>query len=108
MGKALGANHCEPGFLSDTVSASASQNFSSEAGRRERYVGVLTRTVFDNYSIAPVLLGGLAFSKQAARFLGPHAPFDDPAWIFEPKLDRFRALAYIDGGSARLVSRSGN
>ena len=37
-----------------------------------------------------------------------HAPFDDPDWIFEPKLDGFRAVAYVDGGAARLVSRNGN
>jgi len=37
-----------------------------------------------------------------------HAPFDHPNWIFEPKLDGFRALAYIASGSCRLVSRKGN
>jgi ATP-dependent DNA ligase len=26
-------------------------------------------------------------------------------WIFEPKLDGFRALAYIEAGECRLVSR---
>jgi bifunctional non-homologous end joining protein LigD len=37
-----------------------------------------------------------------------NAPFDHPDWIFEPKLDGFRALAYVTGGTARLVSRNGN
>jgi bifunctional non-homologous end joining protein LigD len=37
-----------------------------------------------------------------------HAPFYHPDWIFEPKLDGFRALAYIECGTARLVSRNGN
>jgi ATP-dependent DNA ligase len=37
-----------------------------------------------------------------------HAPFDHPDWIFEPKLDGFRALAYVEHGAARLVSRNGN
>jgi bifunctional non-homologous end joining protein LigD len=31
--------------------------------------------------------------------------FDHPEWIFEPKLDGFRALAYVDAGECRLVSR---
>jgi bifunctional non-homologous end joining protein LigD len=35
-------------------------------------------------------------------------PFDSPDWIFELKYDGFRALAYIERGSARLVSRNGN
>ena len=32
-------------------------------------------------------------------------PFDHPDWFFELKYDGFRALAYIDGGGARLVSK---
>jgi ATP-dependent DNA ligase len=36
------------------------------------------------------------------------APFDHQDWIFELKYDGWRALAYIAGGSCRLVSRNGN
>ena len=32
-------------------------------------------------------------------------PFDHPDWFFELKYDGFRALAYVDGGGAKLVSR---
>jgi bifunctional non-homologous end joining protein LigD len=35
-------------------------------------------------------------------------PFDHPDWIFEIKHDGFRAIAYVEQGSARLVSRKGN
>jgi bifunctional non-homologous end joining protein LigD len=35
------------------------------------------------------------------------APFDDPQWIFERKLDGVRALAFRDGADVRLVSRTG-
>ncbi len=35
-------------------------------------------------------------------------PFDDPAWLWELKLDGFRALAYIDKGECRLFSRNGH
>ena len=38
-----------------------------------------------------------------ARF---DAPFEHPDWIFEPKLDGFRALAYVEDGACRLVSRN--
>lgn len=31
----------------------------------------------------------------------------DPAYIYEPKLDGYRALAYIDNGDVRLISRRG-
>ena len=36
------------------------------------------------------------------------APFDDRDWVFELKLDGYRALAFIDRVSARLISRTGN
>jgi bifunctional non-homologous end joining protein LigD len=35
------------------------------------------------------------------------AAFDDPEWIFELKLDGYRALAFVDRQSARLTSRRG-
>src|SRR5690348_12861421 len=35
-------------------------------------------------------------------------PFDHPAWIFEPKLDGFRALVHVDSRACRLISRNGN
>src|SRR5690349_13636231 len=34
--------------------------------------------------------------------------FDHPDWIFEPKLDGFRALAHIENGTCRLISRNRN
>jgi bifunctional non-homologous end joining protein LigD len=33
--------------------------------------------------------------------------FDHPEWLFELKYDGFRALAYVDGAGAQLVSRRG-
>ncbi|HZC36057.1 MAG TPA: non-homologous end-joining DNA ligase [Chthoniobacterales bacterium] len=36
------------------------------------------------------------------------AAFDDSEWIFELKLDGYRALAFVDRVSARLISRTGN
>ena len=36
------------------------------------------------------------------------APFDHPDWVFELKYDGFRALAYIDAGQCKLVSRKRN
>jgi bifunctional non-homologous end joining protein LigD len=35
------------------------------------------------------------------------APFDDEAWLWEPKLDGYRAIAEIDAGGVRLTSRRG-
>jgi bifunctional non-homologous end joining protein LigD len=35
------------------------------------------------------------------------APFNHQEWIFELKYDGFRAVAYIEAGQCRLVSRRG-
>ncbi len=35
-------------------------------------------------------------------------PFDDPNWLFEIKWDGYRAVAFIENGSVRLVSRNQN
>jgi len=35
-----------------------------------------------------------------------HEHFSDPDWIFEPKLDGERCLAFIDDGDVRLMSRN--
>ena len=39
--------------------------------------------------------------------LADHA-FDDPDWLFEIKWDGYRAVAFIDGGNVRLMSRTQN
>lgn len=36
------------------------------------------------------------------------APFDGDGWLFEPKMDGFRLLAFAERGSVRLRSRNGN
>jgi ATP-dependent DNA ligase len=33
--------------------------------------------------------------------------FDHPDWLFEPKYDGFRSLAFVIGGGTKLVSRRG-
>ena len=35
-------------------------------------------------------------------------PFDHPDWIFELKYDGWRAIAYVEAGTCRLISRHGN
>jgi bifunctional non-homologous end joining protein LigD len=35
-------------------------------------------------------------------------PFDDPDWLFEIKWDGYRAIAFIENGEVRLVSRNQN
>ncbi len=50
---------------------------------------------------------GRAFPAPFAPML-PNAtehPFADPGWVFEPKLDGFRVLTFINDGNVRLYSR---
>src|SRR5215469_4006402 len=45
---------------------------------------------------------------QAMPLIRRPRPFSDPDWAFEIKWDGFRALAHIENGRCRLVSRNGN
>jgi len=64
---------------------------------------------------APVVLSGVPGARPAAmpRTLSPmlaslaDAPFSDPAWLFEPKLDGYRTIAAVQDGNVRLLSRRG-
>ena len=42
------------------------------------------------------------------RLLRIPEPFDHPEFLFEPKIDGFRALAHVEGHRCTLVSRNGN
>jgi bifunctional non-homologous end joining protein LigD len=33
-------------------------------------------------------------------------PFSDPQWLFEPKLDGYRALCFLKDGQVRFISRN--
>src|SRR5947207_15906523 len=58
----------------------------------------------------PAMLPAMALLRnvQPMRLLRRPVPFNHPDWIFEIKHDGFRALAYIESGDCRLVSRNGN
>ena len=43
-----------------------------------------------------------------AQLIRIREPFDDPGYIYELKMDGFRALAEISDGLVRLISRRGN
>src|SRR5438874_7962641 len=45
---------------------------------------------------------------QPMPLLKRATPFDDPDWIYELKMDGFRALAIIEHGRAQLLSRNGH
>ena len=47
-------------------------------------------------------------SFEPMRLAHLRQPFDHKDWVFELKYDGFRALAYIENGSARVVSRRYN
>ena len=42
------------------------------------------------------------------RLLRMSEPFDHPEFLFEPKIDGFRALVYVRGQRCQLVSRNGH
>src|SRR3989441_9482948 len=50
----------------------------------------------------------LSAQLQPMPLLKRAVPFDDPDWIYELKMDGFRALAVIEHGRAQLLSRNGH
>ena len=42
------------------------------------------------------------------RLLRVREPFDSDEFVFEPKIDGFRALAHVEGHRCELVSRNGH
>jgi ATP-dependent DNA ligase len=47
-------------------------------------------------------------ADQPMRLLRVPEPFDHPHFVFEPKIDGFRALAHVEGHRCTLVSRNGH
>jgi len=77
------------------------------------------KTASNSSSDNPVEISGPQQVKGAARAPMPwtirpmlatsiEKPFDGPDWLFEIKWDGYRAIAFIEGGKIRLVSRNQN
>lgn len=75
------------------------------------------RTIEDIRSGVPAKLTPWPPPGASAPYPGPFRPmlcasvehaFDDPEWLFEPKLDGVRVLAFVQDGAARLLSRNLN
>ena len=64
--------------------------------------------------LVPQDLPGAKIARKPPRTLSPmqavlwKQPFDDDRWLFEPKIDGVRALAWIDDGQVTLRSRREN
>lgn len=55
----------------------------------------------------PKIAAALPLLEPIVPTLRP-APFNDPAWLFEPKYDGFRGLVYITRGLCVMRSKRGN
>jgi bifunctional non-homologous end joining protein LigD len=71
----------------------------TKRGENDWLVFMASRSVEDPPTAPP------AFAPMMAEPGG--RPFDDPDWVFEPKLDGVRSLVYLGMNSVRLVSRTG-
>ena len=96
-----------------------------DAFATEREVTMLERSVVSGLTIAdlkrepapaplpPEQLGPAGPAEAMPARLSPmlaelaDAPFSHPDWLFEPKLDGYRVLAFVRGGEVTLRSRRG-
>lgn len=82
---------------------------------------VASKTRKKTSSSSAVLVSAASVSKLAGARKAPmpaaihpmlatpvEKPFDDPEWLFEIKWDGYRAVAFIEDGKSRLVSRNQN
>jgi bifunctional non-homologous end joining protein LigD len=97
---------------------------------RDRFAGrddllAENRSVISGHTLDE-LTAGVATGQIDAGRLAPHGPMEalprtlapmlastgqsprsDPDWLFEPKVDGYRAIAFVDGANVRLRSRRG-
>jgi bifunctional non-homologous end joining protein LigD len=123
------ATNKKSSWLSDTLKKVAKKrgNRSSVVGNRQSGAKSETRSkpkvpITDHRSPTTSSLKKkpeVATLKGAEKATFPHAirpmlatlvdePFNDRDWLYEVKWDGFRALAYLDGSTVRLVSRNQN
>jgi ATP-dependent DNA ligase len=50
----------------------------------------------------------LSRKRRPIRLSRRNEPFDSDQFIFELKIDRFRALGHIEAGQGQLISKNGN
>jgi bifunctional non-homologous end joining protein LigD len=84
----------------DPVSKSRSKKFSAKFSANSASSAVQALPGAEQRPMPTVIHPMLAISTAKA--------FDNPDWVFEIKWDGYRAIAFIEGGRARLVSRSQN
>ena len=99
-------------------SGQASGTESTEEDRGKITNNTLVRGNKRNPSVLPVpsVVKGLegAAKRAMPSVINPmlatsaDQPFDDPEWLFEIKWDGYRAVAFIEDGKLRLVSRTQN
>ena len=92
---------------------------SLAAGNHARLWNLLARSLLKNVTIVAepadsfgletrCYNGGVLLRCDPMRLVRRPRPFDHPDWIFELKLDGFRALAHFENGKGELVSRNRN
>ena len=93
-----GENGARPGVKKTAASKAASQKSSSSDDSANPAVSALRSAV--RKPMPSAIHPMLAISVDD--------PFDDPAWLYEIKWDGYRAVAFIEHGKARFVSRNQN
>jgi bifunctional non-homologous end joining protein LigD len=113
--KRLTAEHAESAEDKNSKSKKRSQSKATGNSTHEEKSGSSAVSAVKTSSVSSVakdLAGAVKRSMPAS--IQPmlasiiEKPFDDPNWIFEIKWDGYRAIAFLENGKVRLVSRNQN
>ena len=123
--KAAAAKSSKNAWLADSISKArktkppATKTKPAKRTKRASADGPSTKAKSTTTAKPPVKKNSLDSLKGAVKQAMPRSihpmlatlvddPFDDDQWLFEIKWDGYRALAYLEDGGVRLVSRNQN
>jgi bifunctional non-homologous end joining protein LigD len=98
----------------DKQERTVQKNEKAKKAKPQKSRGSRTEVIEDSHTSTVVKDSDGAVKRPIPTGIHPmlatsvEKPFDDPEWLFEIKWDGYRAIAFVEDGRVRLVSRNQN
>jgi len=103
------ADDAETPVVTDGKKPSATRGKTSAASARKRNSSVASAIAAPSVSrLSGARKARMPTSISPMLATSIEEPFDDPEWLYEIKWDGYRAVAFLEKGKSRLVSRNQN